>query len=370
MDRMRAVVGVMVFALGSLSPAFAANRTFVSGSGSDLNPCTHDQPCRSFNAAIAVTTPGGEVIAVDSAGYGQATITTAINLVAAPGVHAGISASGTGILVNAGPSDTVTLRNLYITSIGGANGIQTQNGAILDIQGCVITGFSSYDVLVTASTRVYITNSIVRNAGSSGMFFNTAKVVMANSRVDGCANGIYVTDGSLTMRESSVSNNTFNGLVSLGNAKVDILSSTFTGNANGVWPVVSGVLSIRDSVIAQNSLVGIKVESQGQGTTVEAHIENCTITSNGNYGVYVNGFPGTTEIATVSNCLIAGNSGTGVFLAGTGTNVARLTGNTITRNDVGVSINPGTTAYSPGDNVIDGNISFQVLNSLTAITKM
>jgi hypothetical protein len=56
------------------SPLFAAQRTFVASYGLDTNPCTHDQPCRAFTAALAVTSAGGEVVALDSAGYGTATI--------------------------------------------------------------------------------------------------------------------------------------------------------------------------------------------------------------------------------------------------------------------------------------------------------
>src|SRR2546422_3133308 len=122
MTRARSAVSVVVFAFAI--PVFAAQRTFVASSGSDANPCTHDLPCRSFNAAIAATTAGGEVVALDSAGYGPATITGSIALIGAPGIHAGISVfSGVGIDVNAGSSDKVVLRNLYVNGLGGLWGI-------------------------------------------------------------------------------------------------------------------------------------------------------------------------------------------------------------------------------------------------------
>src|SRR6188768_3004004 len=41
-------------------------RTFVSTAGDDTNPCSATQPCRSFATAIANTTAGGEVLAIDS----------------------------------------------------------------------------------------------------------------------------------------------------------------------------------------------------------------------------------------------------------------------------------------------------------------
>ena len=55
---------------------------------------------RQFNAAIAATTAGGEVVALDSAGYGPTTITGSIALIGAPGIHAGISVfSGVFVLI-------------------------------------------------------------------------------------------------------------------------------------------------------------------------------------------------------------------------------------------------------------------------------
>src|SRR5438128_12507761 len=103
----------MAILILSAFPSIAAQRTFVSGTGNDANACTHDLPCRSFAAAIAVTNPNGEVVAIDSAGYGPVTVTTSVTLVAPLGVHAGISVfSGDGVTINAAASDVVVLRNL------------------------------------------------------------------------------------------------------------------------------------------------------------------------------------------------------------------------------------------------------------------
>src|SRR5207245_10467764 len=71
MKRLRILflAAVLPFLCGSNLLAGAA-RTFVSTiNGSDMNPCTHDLPCRSFAAAIPQTTLEGEVIALDSGGY-------------------------------------------------------------------------------------------------------------------------------------------------------------------------------------------------------------------------------------------------------------------------------------------------------------
>src|SRR2546428_4511889 len=111
---------LFVFASFFAVNAFAlAPRTFVSTSGNDVNPCSRPAPCRSFAAAIAVTSPAGEVIALDSGGYGPVTINIAVTLVSPAGVYAAITAqAGQAITVDAG-SNIVTLRGLTLNSLSG-----------------------------------------------------------------------------------------------------------------------------------------------------------------------------------------------------------------------------------------------------------
>jgi hypothetical protein len=75
------------------SPAFALNgRSAVSTTGSDTNPCTVASPCRNLAAAMTATTPGGEIVVLESGGYGPFTITQAIQIIASPGVFAFVAA--------------------------------------------------------------------------------------------------------------------------------------------------------------------------------------------------------------------------------------------------------------------------------------
>lgn len=104
---MRPHAFVMTFAAAWLviaSPLAGATvqRTFVASTGLDTNPCSLSQPCRSFNHAMSQTSDNGEVVVLDSAGYGPATITTSVSIIAPPGVYAGVSVCvGTGITLNA-----------------------------------------------------------------------------------------------------------------------------------------------------------------------------------------------------------------------------------------------------------------------------
>src|SRR5437868_576454 len=97
-------IGALFLALAST--ATAANRAFVSGNGVDTGTCLITAPCRSFAYAITQISSGGEIIAVDTAGYGAVNITQAATIIAAPGVTA-FSTASSGFVINvaAGISD-------------------------------------------------------------------------------------------------------------------------------------------------------------------------------------------------------------------------------------------------------------------------
>src|SRR6516225_8890284 len=100
-----------------------ATRTWVSGVGDDVNPCSRTAPCKTFAGAISKTAPGGEIDALDPGGFGALTINKSITIDGGGGQVASVLASGTnGIVVAAGAADVVTLRNLRINGvISGTN---------------------------------------------------------------------------------------------------------------------------------------------------------------------------------------------------------------------------------------------------------
>src|SRR5437868_13874179 len=80
------------FAFLALSPAAIAlnNRSAVSVTGLDSNTCSVASPCRSFGVALVATADGGEVVALDSAGYGPFSVGQNVTVSGAPGLHAAI----------------------------------------------------------------------------------------------------------------------------------------------------------------------------------------------------------------------------------------------------------------------------------------
>src|SRR5438477_5545805 len=103
------------------SAAYAqTQRTFVSAhGGSDANVCSVVQPCRSFGAAMALTLAGGEIIVLDSGGYGVVTIDKSVSITSPAGVYAGVTAfSGNAITINTA-SLTVVVEGLTVNGLGG-----------------------------------------------------------------------------------------------------------------------------------------------------------------------------------------------------------------------------------------------------------
>jgi len=155
-------------------PAMAqATRTWVSGVGDDVNPCSRTAPCKTFAGAISKTAPGGEIDVLDSGGFGAVTITKPITIDGG-GVLAGTLASGVvGFTINT--TGQVNLRNLFIQGAGttlGIVGIQWTGGAgNLHIKNVIIEGFSQACVSVspTAAVLAQITDSTLNNCGAAGL---------------------------------------------------------------------------------------------------------------------------------------------------------------------------------------------------------
>src|SRR5664279_1136217 len=103
---------VFLIPLFAAAPAHAqATRTWVSGVGDDVNPCSRTAPCKTFAGAISKTTAGGEINVIDPGGFGALTITKSIQILS--GFEAGVLVSGTnGIVVNVGVADKVLLEGL------------------------------------------------------------------------------------------------------------------------------------------------------------------------------------------------------------------------------------------------------------------
>ena len=146
-----------------------ANRVFVSArAGSDSNACDNIlTPCQTFAGAVAEVNPGGEVIVLETGGYGPVTLAHAVTIEAPPGVLAFIHPpSGDAVTVNAGASDTVVLRGLVLNR-GTGNGIQVNTVGSLVVEDCAISGFFANGVLVAGAGTLSMKTQTWRAAVSA-----------------------------------------------------------------------------------------------------------------------------------------------------------------------------------------------------------
>ena len=124
--------GLLAIASLPTTSAHAQNRrSWVSGDGSNANPCTRAAPCFSIGAAVLKTISGGEVNCLNSYGeFGGGTIDRAITIDCGGVLH-GIDAPSTtdSIIIQAAATDKVILRNLNLHGNGsGQVGIYSQGG--------------------------------------------------------------------------------------------------------------------------------------------------------------------------------------------------------------------------------------------------
>ena len=138
-----ASIVIVLFVLITTDAMASARRTFVASTGNDANPCTLSQPCRGFAAAVAQTSTQGEVIVLDSAGYGPVAITQSVTISVPPGVYAGISVfAGDGVSIDS-PINHISVRLVGLTIVGqnlaAANGISVMGNSVVTIDRCSAT---------------------------------------------------------------------------------------------------------------------------------------------------------------------------------------------------------------------------------------
>lgn len=297
LDRVRLVLFLIVI---DSAAAFSAQRTFVSaGTGNDSNPCSRPLPCRNFTAALALTDPGGEIVVLDSGGYGPVSISKSVALIAPRGVHAAITAfSGDGVQVIAGISDTVILRGLYISGLGGVNGIDFESGKTLHVEDCVVSGFSVASGPFTGvgiygrsglgiGTEVHITNTVSRQNRLGFLLSPSGGSTRAHLwRVNASENsswGITAGPGSrVVVRSSVAAGNGENGFYTSGSSGVlTVEGCTATFNQSGIRGI--GATRVRNTMVTANG-TGILADLTGTivsfgGNRVDGNTTNGSFTS-------------------------------------------------------------------------------------------
>jgi len=222
--------------LSATSANAQATRTWVSGVGDDLNPCSRTAPCKTFAGAFSKTATSGEINVLDPGAYGAVTITKAISIISH--FEAGVLATlgSNGIIINT--ASKVLLQGLDIEGVGtGLHGVRIiTSAAKVTIQDCSIRNFSGNGVEIAgpAGTRVLIVDSyIYGNVG--GVDIGTAGVANV----------------ALLMRTVLDNNSSFSTQIA-NTSTLFVGGSKLLGSANAFTIVAGGTVSS----FGDNSLQG------------------------------------------------------------------------------------------------------------------
>ena len=290
------LIGTLFLTLAT--PAFGQSRTWVSGVGDDLNPCSRTAPCKTFAGAFSKTAAGGEINCLDPGGYGSLNITKSITI-DCHWTHGSVLASNTnGFIIN-GANIEVTLRGLSINSAGTTtgNGIRVLNASAVNIDDVVIENFGGNTATngrgitietSAANVRVYVRNSHIINCNSFGIHSNPTggNVVLF---VDGTE---IANNGSTAIQLRQLTTAFINGTnitgnaagagvaLELGTVTAHISNSFITNNNFGIFSGNGGAPTTRlyGTVISGSATAGLSIVSG----TITSYGNNAIRGNNGN----------------------------------------------------------------------------------------
>lgn len=237
-------------------------KIFLSSNGSDANDGSRVSPKRSLQAGHDAVAAGGNIVILDTAGYGSLSITKSVAVTVPQGVSGFVTtSSGTAITIN-GAAIAVSLQGLIIEGGGTATtGIYIYKAAKVAIEDClirsVVTGvnINTYDRAMVEMHRTTI-KDVTRgfNGGAAG------------SRMDAKLVDVVVTGAS---------------------------ELAYFLNGSGTYVVLT-------RCEASNSQYGIALQSQAT-----VYVDKCVI-SNNTYAFYK--FGGAGDIYTLKNNAVAYNT--------------------------------------------------------------
>jgi hypothetical protein len=221
------------FAVAFAGAAQAQVRTWVSGVGDDMNPCSRTAPCKTFAGAISKTATNGEINCLDPGGYGAVTITKSIQIdcheiYAGSAVGAGTNGVNIALDSFAGTDTrrTVRLRNLNFSGANvGARSVSITGSSLgvnseVFVEDCMMDGNfgGTGDGIRDARNGgglLSVSNTTIRNMAGFGVgvvksfLSGQTKVVLNKVQVLNCATGVSLsTNSRATISDSVITGNT------------------------------------------------------------------------------------------------------------------------------------------------------------------
>lgn len=246
-----------------------ATRTWVSGVGDDVNPCSRTAPCKTFAGAISKTAAGGEISTLDPGGFGAVTITKSITISGDGTLSSILSASTNGIIINAAATDKIILRNLSIEGAKtGLTGIRFLAGKDLLVENCTINNFTLNGInveMASGNATVSVNNCTFfdyDNATTTSVGLRllpdastaSLKVSVVNSRIQGMDSAIVVKGSANLSVMNSVISSSIAGVVGLESAKVILHSTQIFNNGTALISTASSEIGISGCVLTNNTV--------------------------------------------------------------------------------------------------------------------
>ncbi len=265
-------IALLAISVGFLAPLLAsapahaqATRTWVSGVGDDVNPCSRTAPCKTFAGAISKTATAGEINCLDPGGFGTITITKSMTLNCHE-VFGSILASGVpGVTVNATAAGSrVVLRGLQIngvqggTAVAGTIGVRILASTVVAIEDTVVTQFAQQGIIDTRTgggTKLLLENVTVSHNVGNGIAI--AAAATNNAMLD----NVYVlenagelatgTGNNVAIKRSVFAGNSGTGVEADAGGQVTVDNSLISGNGIGLQ--VGGTVKVSNSDIVFNN---------------------------------------------------------------------------------------------------------------------
>jgi hypothetical protein len=261
------ILVLLIFTVTCASFAQAQTRTWVSGVGDDLNPCSRTAPCKTFSKAHSVTTAGGEVNVLDAGGYGAVTITKSITIDGSERFSSILASGTTGVIINA-PGAHVILRNLHINGVGtGVDGIRVTQAASVEIENVKILNFTGQGVDWAPTTADGI-------------------LTVKNASISGCTGGGISVVNTSGFGRTSIENSSFHrgafGVRAGGLGIVTVTDSVATAATDGFLANAGGAQLNLDRCVSTHNTNGVKVD-----LGAAARISNCNISTNVTNGLRI-----------------------------------------------------------------------------------
>jgi hypothetical protein len=277
---MKRILGSLLCAgllAGFSSGAFAqATRTWVSGVGDDVNPCSRTAPCKTFAGAISKTAEGGEIDALDPAGYGTLTIAKAMTVDGGTGSGwasvlntGGIAGFTVNITQGTHVSDAaVILRNITIMgasqspSLGGTHGINVIKVHRLFVLDCHIEHQTTTGIHISTATTasVFVRNTDISNTNTgidatSSVGGQTAILSANNITIQGQTNGVLIgTNGFGFLADSYLSRCIGgNATQAVSGATLNIDKCQLFSNTTAVNALAGSTIRVNDNQVFDNT---------------------------------------------------------------------------------------------------------------------